>query len=84
MFLDLKANNAYVEGKKQVGEQVEKSPEPRKYHLYHFKYFVGNFTQYTTQVPGIKWDAYLIENFALQDYDKLKALRAHRLSYLLR
>ena len=52
--------------------------------IYHFKYFVGNFTQYTTQVPGIKWDAYLIENFALQDYDKAGALRAHRLSYLLR
>ena len=29
MFLDLKANNTYFEGKKQVGKHVEKSPEPK-------------------------------------------------------
>ena len=34
MFLVLKTNNAYFEVKKQVGEHVEKSPEPRKYCLY--------------------------------------------------
>ena len=30
----LKINDTYFEGKKQVGEQVEKSPEPKKYQLY--------------------------------------------------
>ena len=29
-FFDLKAHNTFDEGKKQVGEHVEKSPEPRK------------------------------------------------------
>ena len=33
IFLDLKTNNTYFEGKKQVGEQVEKSPELRKYRF---------------------------------------------------
>ena len=28
--------NTYVEAKKQVGEHVEKSPEPKKYQLYKF------------------------------------------------
>ena len=27
---ELKAQNIFVEGKKQVGEHVEKSPEPKK------------------------------------------------------
>ena len=27
-------NNTYFDAKKQVGEHVEKSPEPKKYRLY--------------------------------------------------
>ena len=34
IFLGLKTNNTNFKGKKQVGEQVEKSPELRKYRLY--------------------------------------------------